>query len=171
MMNELNSLRDIHYPEIIGWWPWPLSWYLILAALLLTIFLSYLFFVAYRGRVLRRTKKQIREAYSSFLQHQDSRLLAAEINIALRTYVLYYFPAATVASITGDQWVKFLNEVVKEPVFSVTEDQPLAQGPYNPKLVYSEDELLANTTVWLKQHPRFKKENRFWNRALWFAGH
>lgn len=170
MTNELNSLRDIHYPEPIGWWPWPLSWYLILAVLLLTILTAYLFIVVYKGRVLRRTKKQIKQAYGSFLQHQDRRLLAAEINVALRGYVLYYFPATLVASMTGMQWIKFLNEVVKQPVFAVTDDEPLAQGPYNPNLVYSETELLANTTDWLKQKPRPKNEQKIWHRALWFTG-
>ena len=110
-------LRDIHIPDAISWWPPAIGWW-ILAVLI--PFCLYLMFKLYK-RVTRKTALKSAKKYFKTLR-DDQQLTQQEKLIALsslmrRTAVSLY-PRADVASLTGENWLNFLDNSIADRGFN-----------------------------------------------------
>lgn len=155
-MNESSladlPLRDIHLPEAVSWWPIAPGWWLLLfflvIAVLLTVFL-------YRRHKNKRSSPlylagiELESIRHSFQQNQDKRKLISDLSSLLRRTCLALDKRSEVASITGQEWLSYLDKDMPEPVFSQEHGKILVEGPYRPDSDYDVEQLIQLCEQWL----------------------
>lgn len=125
-------LRDLHLPAEIGWWPLAPGWWFLLAAIVvaLAILLRRYMRVRAAGRVRRHALAQLDRLVTEFRQNRDAVRFAAEASELLRRTMLAYTPRSEVAGLTGDAWLRWLDQGLDEPLFQSGAGRPLVELPY-----------------------------------------
>lgn len=153
-------LRDIHLPEPVGIWPLAIGWW---SLILLTVLLSSLFvwWWLHRRNTVPVVKLALRELATletlAGLSPEDS---CRRLSILLRRVCLSLYPRETVAGLTGEDWLAFLDRAFKEPRFSVGAGRHLIAAPYKPQLELTSADtqsLLALCRDWLKCQRKYRK--------------
>ncbi|MGL5335013.1 MAG: DUF4381 domain-containing protein [Enterovibrio sp.] len=106
-------LADLHLPPEPGIWPLAWGWWLVIISNVLIISISIYSIWRYRQR--HRAQKQA-------LQKLDECKSIGQINALLKQAALSYFPRTQVASLTGMQWLRFLDSFLKRPLFSAQQE-------------------------------------------------
>lgn len=138
---SLDNLRDIVVPEPVSWWPLAPGWILLTA---LVLVLSVLFGI-------RRWKQWRANAYRrDALRMIEDANAPAEIATILKRTALAAYPRSKVASLTGDAWCDWLEEVGPAPIEPSARDS-LVHG------IYGEGELDLEAARrfakgWVKDH-------------------
>jgi len=125
-------LRDLHLPEMIGWWPLAFGWWFLIV--LAVAGLSYLLYRTFRRRrrnasrrVALRELSRIQKEYKNGV---DEVSLAIELSELLRRTMLAYAPRGEVAGLTGENWLHWLDQGLREKPFSDGAGQNLESLPY-----------------------------------------
>ncbi len=158
-MNEL-PLRDIHLPEAISIWPLAIGWWILPLFILLFTYIVYRLIkhkkhkesLAYRNISLLELKK-IRTQY---INNNDSRTLLRDISTLLRRIALSYLPREDIASLTGEQWIKQLNDLSAQTFFNQELAELLETGPYKAQNDFDQEELLNTCELWIQALPKTK---------------
>ena len=102
---SLDTLHDIVLAEAVSWWPLAPGWYLLITAAILISLLIVWPILSIRSRNSYRRKglEELHEAAASGEYAKIPRLLR---HVALSAY-----PRSSVASLSGSQWLEFLNSV------------------------------------------------------------
>lgn len=156
-------LRDIHLPEPVSWWPLAPGWWIILALIIITSALTFVFLRRYRQRHYRRLGLQKLTAIELDLAtHQDQQQLVQQLSQLLRHMaVLHYGPHC--AGLDGNGWLSFLDQSFEKkgaPLdhphqpFSKGVGHCLAAGPYQ-KIITDIDTttLFTLCRLWIKRLP------------------
>lgn len=134
--NPLDKLRDIHLPDQIDSFPSALGWWLLLTIALITT--GYFIFRYYRykkaTRLLKPARAELAELRSLSAKQIGAQSIAT-LSALLKRICLVYFPSLKIASLSGQSWLKFLNQqAVKrnsdEPFFSAKDVQLFCEMPY-----------------------------------------
>jgi hypothetical protein len=125
-------LRDLHLPEMIGSWPLAPGWWVVIAMLLLCVaYLVRKSFIKWRynapRRLALRELNRIRGEYDSGV---DIVTLGKELSELLRRAMLAYAPRNEVAGLTGDAWLRWLDQGLEQSVFAEGPGQVLGSLPY-----------------------------------------
>lgn len=128
---EKLQLQDIHLPESASFWPLALGWWLLLA--LLVVVIAWLIV-----KVLKRAKQRKYRAkiFAKFdvlekkLEAKPSNMVIAEINTLLRQVAVTYYPRSKTASLTGGDWLQFLDKSGGTHGFSRGAGRILIEAPY-----------------------------------------
>jgi hypothetical protein len=113
------------------------------------------------GFVLRRYLQQRRQrlqvlALLSRLEEAFDPAQAAhhlgELSILLRRVALTRYPRQKVAALTGDEWLKFLDQTGGNGQFSNGPGKILATGPYQTNIAIDIEKLLPLLRSWIKQN-------------------
>jgi hypothetical protein len=145
------SLKDIHLPDPIGWWPPAPGWWLL--ALLVPL----LFALTASWRRRRRFDPK-RLAMQQLLDLQklpnmtpSDKVKAMSVLLRRVSITLYGRPEA--ARLAGEDWLEFLDEGLQDRPFSRGVGRVLLDAPYRPD--YSGDlaPLFALCQRWLKHLP------------------
>jgi len=116
---EQIPLRDLHLPEVIGWWPLAPGWWVIIALVAGGLF--YLFRLYFntraRGAARRHALRQLNELTVAFEQHRDTVAFSSGVSELLRRTMLAYAPRQEVAGLTGDDWLEWLDRDLDQPRF------------------------------------------------------
>lgn len=125
-------LRDLHLPEPIGWWPLAPGWWFIL--LLLTGALGYLLWRAYKQRrhnaPRRYALRQLSRFEAEYLEHRNAVTLGKQLSELLRRGMLAYAPRHQVAGLTGEKWLRWLDQGMPLPYFHTEGGKSLLMLPY-----------------------------------------
>ncbi len=148
------QLADIHLPASPGFWPPAWGWWLVLALALMLLVLLALKWRRYRQR--KQRQQQVLEALKQLelrLQKEKNTAAIAELNILLRRLALMHYPRQRVASLTGQQWLQFLDESGQMQDFTQGAGQLLAAAPYQAGMPESADldALVKAVRKWVKQ--------------------
>ena len=134
-------LRDLHLPEMIGWWPLAPGWWFLIA--LAVAGLSYVLYRSFRKwrrnalrRVALRELARIQKEYQSGI---DEISLAIELSELLRRTMLAYAPRNEVAGLTGGNWLRWLDQGLEEKPFSEGSGQNLESLPYRRRDAIEDD--------------------------------
>ncbi len=146
---SLDRLVDIVEGPEVGLWPLAPAWYCILAVLALQLmYWATKFVVTFRANAYRR---QALAELESLQQGQ-----AVELSRLLKRVALVAFPRQQVASLTGEQWVKFLEQSVNGVAFQVGSKNPLANASVLGDPLHLSDEewnaLSHSARQWIRRH-------------------
>jgi len=126
------SLRDLHLPVPIDWWPLAPGWWLLIALALFG--LGWLLLLAWRTRRFnaprRYTIRALAELEAEYLTNRNPVALGRQVSALLRRGMLAYAPRHEVAGLTGDSWLKWLDQGLPVPYFHTEGGKSLLQLPY-----------------------------------------
>ena len=122
-------LKDIHLPETIGWWPPAIGWWLL--AVLIPLSLAFLYWL-YKRLTRKTAIKAAKKNLAAIKQNSslDSNKKLHELSMLIRRVAISVNPRTEVASLTGRQWLAFLDKSVTGTPFSEGCGQLLATAPY-----------------------------------------
>lgn len=159
MKPDLEQLRDIHLPEPVSWWPPAPGWWLLLALLLAFSGLALWWLRKRRnGRWRREAVREWTRLKERWGREQSSASdVAAGLSVLLRRVAISRFPRSEVASLTGEDWLRFLDV----PMASGSEADGFRRGagralidaPYNPRAQADMEALLELCKRWIQSVP------------------
>jgi len=154
-MNQLPTgqelpLRDIHAPPVPSLWPPAPGWWILLALSLVLLWLA-AWWLYRRYRVLRR-RRQILAALAGLDGGDAGPALAADVSALLKRVALARFPRAEVASLTGQDWLAFLDRTGGGGRFAAGPGKALAEGPYARAPSFDAAALLALAGDWIRKN-------------------
>ncbi len=165
MGSETLQLRDIHLPDPVFWWPPAPGWWALLG-LLIALF-ALVFFVLKikkQRRVRSVALRELEKLSSEFSDRQDGLWLAKKLSILLRRICLSYFPRADVAGLTGEKWLRFLDEGLAHKKwpdrFSKGIGRTLISAPYQSEVEVDGEALLSLCSDWVHTLPSLKAGGR-----------
>ena len=156
---SLQNLNDILLPPPVSWWPLAGGWYVLLG-LLLIVAAWFLYRSIQRWHQNRYRRAALHElsAIAKGLQTESKREpYLRQIPALLKRTALSAYPRDEVASLSGDDWHRFLNGTLKTPLFTeaVTGTLDLisySSGDLDKLDANSVKNLLRVSSAWLKQH-------------------
>lgn len=154
-------LKDIHLPEAIGWWPPAIGWWLLAVLIaLLMAFLYWLYKRLTRKTAINTAKKNLDAIKQSPAMDNNTKL--RELSILIRRVAISINPRTEVASLTGRQWLAFLDKSVTGAPFSDGCGQLLADAPYRstPPTVLEVSQLISLCENWLKAQTKPAKRRQ-----------
>ena len=128
---ESLQLQDIHLPESASFWPLALGWWILIAVI---IFMAVWAITKVVKRI--KQKRQQRRILAKFkalekkLKANPSNTIVAEINTLLRQLAITYYPRTEIASLTGGDWLHFLDKSGGTHDFSRGAGRILIDAPY-----------------------------------------
>jgi len=154
---QLPQLKDIHLPTDPSIWPLALGWWLLMAVFLGVI--VWLFFVIKKYLYIKRYKRMLFDELAKLekkLKKSPDKSLVADTNILLRRIALAYYPNDSIASLTGADWLKFLDESGKTHNFSKGAGRILIEAPYRSGQLenYNGDEFIPLIRNWVTRNAR-----------------
>ena len=165
MMADAQStlqLRDIHLPAEPGWWPPAPGWWLVCAMVVAAlVFLTILAVKRYRvGRARRRILSALAQLETDVAKNASPDALA-RISTMLRRIALTRYPRTKVAALTGDAWLRFLDESGGNGRFRKGPGRVLASGPYQRTLVADLDVAALSALVreWVAKNMGARRES------------
>lgn len=147
----LGDFVEVVSPAAISWLPQTAGWWW-LGAVLLGLGLRTLWRHLrhwYRNRYRREAVQRLQA-----LPGQDPAAQILEINKLLKLTAMAGYSRDAVASLSGQQWVDFLNRECAEPVFCGAQCEALALGVYGGGPVDSDaaNSLMAASLNWVREH-------------------
>ncbi len=150
------SLRDIHLPDAIGWWPPAMGWWLLALFIpLLCWFVIWLFKRLTQKTVLKTGKKILAEIKQDTALNNIEKL--SKISELIRRVAISIAPRPETASLTGPDWLQYLDSTMKDSPFTQGAGQCLANAHYQQTALTEIDipKLISLCEHWLKA----QKEN------------
>jgi len=146
----LGDFVEVVAPAAVSWWPQTAGWWWLAAGLAVLL----------GRRLWRRLRHWHRNRYrreaAALLQALDGAgdVPVDEINRLLKLTALAAFPRQQVASLSGEEWVDFLDRQCPAAPFSTEQRRLLAQAPYrrDPVDPGAGRVLLGASLAWVRQH-------------------
>jgi len=158
-LQNSTQLRDIHLPDAVSWWPPAIGWWLVAAVLLLGI---YLLPKLYRYLTYKPVKQVSNESLQSILdeyqQHNNNNKLVQDISKLLRQICMTYTGREASASLTGKQWIKYLNKLVNQDIFNNEITDILITAPYQETTHFDTGALIQASQQWINTLPKKRPE-------------
>lgn len=147
------DLRDIHAAAPPDFWPPAPGWWLLAAAALALLVYGVLVLVRHHRR--RRRRQRILGALDE-LEHAgvtDTAQFVSAVSTLLRRVALMQYSRSEVASLTGEAWLRFLDDTGGNGTFVDGPGKVLATAPYVPDPeVASRAQLLGLAREWIKRN-------------------
>jgi hypothetical protein len=127
------ELRDIHLPDPISWWPPAIGWWIVAAILLAAIVIPILYrryTTANQRTPLFLARAELERVRSLWLEQRDFQVLLTDLSIWLRRASMSFSSRRQAASLTGQDWQQFLDDVAGEPIFTADAGQFILDAPY-----------------------------------------
>lgn len=149
------SLRDIHLPDAVSWWPPAIGWWIVLALIIASvIFIPKL----YRRATYTPLKKVANDTFMEIIkQHKkNNNGLEFVVNTSqfLRQTAMSYTGREQVAQLTGDKWVQALNNISVKKIFTDSLKQSLIDAPYQKDSSVNTEQLINAVQEWLANLPK-----------------
>ena len=128
---ESLQLQDIHLPESASIWPLAIGWWVLIVMIILVA--TWLIIKAIKRVKQKRYQKKILSQFKALekkLKENPSNATVSEINTLLRQLAITYYPRSKTASLTGGDWLNFLDESGDTHDFSRGAGRILIDAPY-----------------------------------------
>ena len=151
-------LKDIHLPETVGWWPPAIGWWLIAILIpLIIVFLYWLYKRLSRKSAIKTAIKSLAVIKQYSRLENDKKL--RELSILIRRVAISVSPRAETASLTGQEWLAFLDKSLAGAPFSSGCGQLLINANYrkNPPEEHQMNQLINLCEDWLNSQTKSAK--------------
>ena len=146
MPDPLDALRPLHAPLPVSWWPPALGWWVLAVVIIVLLVLWYR-----HWQRMAPQRAALRELKQLEKHHKSEPQLVATLNALLKRYALVCWPSSTVASLTGEQWLQFLDAHGGNGQFNQGCGRLLATSPYRDEPL-PQDELVLLIRRWIKKN-------------------
>ncbi len=130
-------LKDIHLPQALSWWPPAPGWWILVGLILVSLFTAY-WWHRRRERMkfsaISMARQELDSLQTQYASHQDPRQFVADLSILLRRLSISAFPRTETASLTGEEWLHFLDGPLQDTPFTKGAGRILIDAPYRPEL-------------------------------------
>ena len=132
MEPEQIPIRDLHLPEVIGWWPLAPGWWLLIGLCVLGVAALCWRYVQARAqsRARRLALRRLESLLDAYESHRDAARFGAELSALLRRTMLAYAPRSKVAGLTGEAWLEWLDRDLAVPQFRQGPGRKMLELPY-----------------------------------------
>lgn len=155
----LQQLKDIHLPQAIQMWPTAPGWLVIYCCI--AILLGYGIYFLYQRKKQRYSihyaLHQLNELQALVENNPENINIAAEISTLIRRVALYYFERETIAGLSGENWLRFLNDSSHTTEFTTAAGQLLIDAPYRKSNDVELAPLFVLTENWLATIAKLKR--------------
>lgn len=144
---DLSELRDIHLPGEVAWWPPAYGWWLLLGIVVAAgVVVALLYRRRYRERAAIRGLKAVATALA---QGTAPVVCIQRISMILRRFAMSIATSRSVAGLTGEDWLRFLDGRWARDEFSAGIGRILIYGPYAPADRVASDDVSALNSLCL----------------------
>jgi len=146
------ELRDIHAPPPPPFWPPAPGWWLLAALLFILLVLGGRALWRYSAR--RRQQRRILAELDQLTEQTDSDTagFTTALSTLLRRVALMRYPRRDVAALSGDAWLRFLDETGGNGAFTRGPGRLLATAPYTARVEQPVDPALTDLARRWIQH-------------------
>lgn len=153
-----ESLRDIHLPDAISWWPPAIGWWIVLALIILAIiFVPKLYRRITYTPLNKVVNKTFEKIIAEYKENNNDKHLLIETSQFLRQTAMSYCGRDKVAQLTGDKWVQTLNDITDADHFNEEIKQTLIKAPYQKDISIDTEQLINTVQSWLDKLPKQTK--------------
>lgn len=153
-MNEV-PLRDIHLPDVSLWWPPASGWWIL--AILVAFALYYLpaLFRWWRRKSIKKMSLgEIKRIRHGLEKSADEHRALQDLSILLRRTVMSYCGRDSSANLSGDNWIRQLQQLAGESCFSAEQSEWLSNGQYRPESRCEIKPMIDSCENWIRALPR-----------------
>jgi len=152
--DPLAQLRDIHVPETIDTWPPAPGWWLLAVLAIAAIgAAAWWLYRRWRGnRYRREALAELESLRRDFEESGDTHDFLERFSALLKRVALTHYPRESVANLTGERWVEFLDRTIGTSEFSMGAGQVLISGPYEAAPQADVERLAELGEHWIRQH-------------------
>lgn len=154
----LGAFVEVVSPQAISWLPQTVGWWW-LGAILLAALIRYGWKRLrhwYRNRYRREAAARLQQLANTHDRGvvDEQGTLISQVNRLLKLTALAAFTREQVASLSGTDWVSFLNNQCAAPPFSGEQGQLLALGAYSLQTLDTDtrQQLIAASLIWVREH-------------------
>lgn len=178
-MDNLANLRDIHMPGPASNWP-PAPGWIIFFIIFCTIAVCASIIVSRNYKVWQTRKhalnllKKYKKQYPKIISSQRACSLVNEL---LKKTAFAYYPRSAIASLTGQEWIDFLNKTMTHPslqkkvVRKISKpkrsipsfnqvSKELLEYPYQSPQQVSLNELFSISHTWISNQQRLRTKDQ-----------
>ena len=155
---QINGLEPIIAPDPVSFWPPAPGWYVLaVIALLLVFYGVYLLIRKYQKNLYRRLALQELATLELNTNSQQIAQSIASLNTLLKRTALAGYPRDKVASLSGKDWLAFLEKTCPTLRFTDSPGKLLAEIAYikeGADNIQNKDwqELLSMCKQWIRHH-------------------
>ena len=153
--NPLANLKDIHLPPAVSWWPpAPGWWILAVFFVLLTVLCAWWFRRRYERS--RPRIEALRILKDLQVQHDKSPVELTTLRTLsqlLRRTALSFYQQEEVASLQGEEWLKFLDKNGKTTEFTKGVGKIFGENLFQQKPDFEIEALFPLVSKWVKECP------------------
>ena len=148
----LGDFVEVTSPAAINWLPQTQGW--LWLGLILLVLLGRYGWKRLQHWYRNRYRREAATRLQQLSDKADQGAPLTELNRLLKLTALAAFPREQVASLSGDDWVAFLNGQCSSPPFSEAHGQLLAVGTYTAAAIEVEtwQTLVASALTWVQEH-------------------
>ena len=148
-------LRDIHLPDPVPWWPPAAGWWWAIGLAVLAIG-AIVWTVRHwrQGRIVRSARARFAAIQASYAEQPDATRLVTELSGLARRVAVTVAGRERAAALTGDAWVRLLDDLSGTAAFSSGAGRLLTEAPYQRPGTVDTETLLCAFGAWLDGIPR-----------------
>ena len=152
--NPLDQLRDIHLPDPVSYWPPAPGWWVVAAiALAIIATTAVLTYKRYQRNAYRREAASKLNTINQLRVDGDHRAYLQQLNHLLKQTALTIDEREAISSLSGKNWLQFLDRSAKTSAFTDGAGSILANGPYQATVEESDLSALHQLAeLWIKEH-------------------
>jgi hypothetical protein len=144
MTAPLDNLHDFYQPPPPAWTPQTIGWYVVFAVIaLLAMWMT-----------IHTLRRWLANRYRREALRELALLQPEQFSTLLKRTALSAWPREKVASLSGDAWLKFLNESAENNSFHQTPGNRIEEIALRSQTLSGEDErtLRKITAEWIRRH-------------------
>jgi len=144
MRAPLDKLHDFYQPPAPPWTPQTVGWYLLFAIAALFILWAIVHFA----------REWIANRYRREALRELALLPPPKFSALLKRTALTAWPREKVASLSGEPWLRFLDESARDDQFHRAPSNRIEELALQPESLSSEDEqtLRQAAAAWIRRH-------------------
>lgn len=153
-----DSLRDIHLPDAITWWPPAIGWWILLILIIAAfIFIPKLYRRMTYAPLNKVANITFQNIVAEYKENNNDSTFVIETSQFLRQIAMTYYDRKEVAQLTGDKWIQALNNLIEQDYFSDDIIQTLVNAPYQKNINIDTEQLINAVQSWLDKLPKQPK--------------
>lgn len=146
------ELRDIHLPGDPSIWPLAPGWWLLIIIACVVLYFAIKKLTKFRQQkhMIYLLQSELSNIRNDFKKHNNKHTLAGHVSALLNRFVKYVLNDSIATSLTGKDWINYLNSRVKSEVFNKFEVE-LTQAQYMKNVDFDVPSLIATVRNYFPQ--------------------